>query len=97
MPGRDHLDSIKALLYSSPQAFEEKLFSEKDLVEASLQMRSTGRVRRQLTLDRDDANNLLTMTPYMWHASKESRQNLQDMDQLQTTVDVNLATYEKRA
>jgi 23S rRNA (guanine745-N1)-methyltransferase len=93
-PGRDHLKSIKALIYDNPKPFTEQLCVESDLQQAGLALKAVERVRYEVHLHGEDASNLLSMTPYLWRADKNLQISLQAMDEVHTTVDVLVAVYQ---
>jgi 23S rRNA (guanine745-N1)-methyltransferase len=96
-PGRDHLSSIKALIYDNPQPFpsDKGVVSEADQKHCGLALVDGMQVVTELVLEGQDAQNLLTMTPYFWRASKEVQQQIASLPQLRTTVDITVTRYQR--
>ena len=96
-PGRDHLGSIKALVYATPQAFQERgVIADDDLSRFRLDVQAAVRVKEDLVLEGQDAQNLLQMTPYFWKASKDVQGRVAGLQQLRTTVDIIMTRYQRQ-
>lgn len=97
-PGKDHLGSIKALIYAKPQPFEEKgVLTDDDLGRFRLDVQDAVHVKEDVVLEGQDAENLLQMTPFYWKASKQVQDRVASMAQLRTAVHIVVTRYQKQS
>jgi 23S rRNA (guanine745-N1)-methyltransferase len=90
-PGPRHLDTLRALVYEEPVAHETK--DPLRQVEA-FRRSSSERLSYALTVPSAEvATQLLTMTPYRWHAGRDIQSRLDALGGLDTQVDVFVSTY----
>ena len=94
-PGERHLIELKRLLYKQPRLFSEDSVSGADLLSAGFQQAQTIRVRRELTLTQSEAADLLGMTPFFWHAPKDTPKQMTIETGFRTTVDILLAAFRR--
>jgi 23S rRNA (guanine745-N1)-methyltransferase len=90
--GPDHLLSLRELIYDHvrPQPFAPvaKLASHFRLV-------SEERIRFTLDLQGESIQQLLGMTPHVWHTSPERQETLKKLSVLTTEIDVSVTIFSK--
>lgn len=82
-PGREHLFSLKSILYDSPYENDER---GPEL--PSFQVLETRRVTHTITIESNErVLDLLAMTPYFWRTPEAGINRLRAVDTLKTTID----------
>lgn len=95
-PGPDHLDGLKAKLFSEPEPHPERGPFDGDDATTRLSRAGSQRLRFDLELaDADAVADLLNMTPYAWYVSPEVRQSVVSEASLSTTIDFLVSSYER--
>jgi 23S rRNA (guanine745-N1)-methyltransferase len=95
-PGPGHLSALRSLVYDAPRRHQVK----DPLRDAQRWFRSLehDRVRFQMQLSSTEAAiQLLTMTPYRWHAPRDINARLAQLGGLETDVDVLVSRYRRIA
>lgn len=94
-PGPDHLDALRVILYTSvkPHPKTPTLMLGDTLFGPA----ETTRVRYPIVIDTpEQIMNLLAMTPFGWHASRDARAYLEALPKLEVTVDVYVSVFRPR-
>jgi len=94
-PGPDHLDALRAIIYShvQPHSPTPALMAEDTLFEQS----GSTRVRYPIVVDSSaQIMNLLAMTPYYWNISRETRARVEALTRLALTVDAYVNVFRPR-
>ena len=94
-PGPDHLDALRALLYSSvvPHPPAPAVLAD----DARFELSSSSRVRYQVMIDSAaQVMNLLAMTPYYWNISLETKARVEAWVRLDLTVDASINVFRPR-
>jgi 23S rRNA (guanine745-N1)-methyltransferase len=94
-PGPDHLDGLRAVIYSDvqPHPSMPALMAEDTLFEQS----GSTRVRYPIVVDSSaQIMNLLAMTPYYWNISRETRARVEALTRLELTVDAYVSVFRPR-
>ena len=94
-PGPDHLDALRAVLYSDvqPHPSTPALMEGDTLFEAP----AATRVRYSIVVDSAaQIMNLLAMTPYYWNISRETRARVEALTRLELTVDAYVSVFRPR-
>lgn len=89
--GSKHLLGLKQAIYEKVQENEERADLPNNMCEV---------VRERLTYNitvegSESLKNLFAMTPYYWRTSPEDFGKLDDIDELNTTIDIIFAVYKK--
>lgn len=84
-----HLIEIKHLIYD-----EIKIKSDKYLRLGFKETESYDFVKKVAITNREDALNLLKMTPHYYHIKKEKRGILDTLQDLEITIDIKITVYE---
>lgn len=93
-PGRDHLDGLKARLFSDPQHHPDTGPFDRPGATTRLHLEDTRRVTYVLELGQPGAiADLLGMTPYAWYVAGETRAEVAASGRLSTTVDFRISSY----
>ena len=95
-PGRGHLLELKQLLYAEPMLSNEAAKPQADLQQAGLEHVQSARVEKQLALPRDEAIDLLAMTPYCWHAPVDIAERLSKEAYFTISLEILLTAYQTR-
>jgi len=91
-PGPDHLDALRALLYTDvqPHPATPALMAGDTLFAAP----ESTRVRYSVVVDSPaQIMNLLAMTPYYWNISRETRARVEALSRLELTVDAYVNVF----
>lgn len=91
-PGPDHLDALRIIIYSSvkPHPHTPALMTGDTLFAHT----SATRVRDTIALESQaQIMNLLAMTPYYWHISRETKAAIEDLKRLELTVDAYVNVF----
>lgn len=89
--GTKHLDGLKKILYSDVYDNEEK-FPSYD----GFELTGVENLKYDATISGyDTIYNLFTMTPYYHRTSLEDKEKLKNVNELNTTIEVNFAIYKK--
>ena len=91
-PGPDHLDALRAIIYSSVKPHPETpaLMAEDTLFEQT----TSTRVRYPILVDSTaQIVNLLAMTPYYWNINRATRTRIEALSRLEITVDVYVTVF----
>ncbi|MGM0907193.1 MAG: putative RNA methyltransferase [Pseudomonadota bacterium] len=84
-PTGDHLNELKAIIYSELKSKNETL----PITDSDFELASEQRVIFQFELNNNDAvRNLLTMTPHLYRSSAEGRGRIEALSLLELTADV---------
>lgn len=90
-PGTYHLYELKEVLYEKARKNEDK--SDNILNFKSIHHEE---VKYKIELNNnEDIKNLISMTPYYWSIKDEVRDNLDKIDNVNTTLHFNIDIYEK--
>ena len=89
--GIDHLDGLKGILYDQVYQNEEKIleYDGFNLVRCD-NLKYTVKI-----VGKETIYNLFTMTPYYHRTSLNDKKKLEDVDEIDTTIEVNFAIYKK--
>lgn len=89
--GEDHLDRLKASLYSNVTKNQPRADLPTDM-----KLIDRTRVKYEITLgNREDILSLFSMTPYYYRTDKNGREKLSGLDNITTTVDFDIFVYRK--
>jgi len=94
-PGPDHLDALRAVLYTTvePHPSTPALMADDTLFLPS----GSTRVRYAIVVDSPaQIMNLLSMTPYYWNISRETRARVEALSRLELTVDAYVNVFRPR-
>lgn len=94
-PGPDHLDGLRGLLYTSvmPHPDTPAMMAGDTLFERT----GSTRVRYPVVVkSAAQVMNLLTMTPYFWNISRETKAKIEGVSRLALTVDANVTVFRPR-
>jgi 23S rRNA (guanine745-N1)-methyltransferase len=94
-PGPDHLDGLRGLIYTSvmPHPGVPALMAGDTLFERTI----STRVRYPVVANSAaQIMNLLTMTPYFWNISKETKARIEALSRLDFTVDAYVSVFRPR-
>jgi 23S rRNA (guanine745-N1)-methyltransferase len=94
-PGPDHLDGLRGLLYATvmPHPDTPALMAGDTLFERT----ASTRVRYPVVVtSAAQVMNLLTMTPYFWNISRETKARIEAVSRLALTVDANVTVFRPR-
>lgn len=90
-PGTEHLYELKEVLYQKARKHEEK-----DTLIQGFCFIDHYEVKYNIDIeDNEDITNLISMTPYYWSITNETRNNLDQIAFLKTTLHFNIDVYEK--
>jgi 23S rRNA (guanine745-N1)-methyltransferase len=88
-PGPGHLDGLTQWLYNDPRPHAPKQHTERGGEHGATEVE---RVQFELSLEPQDAVDLLQMTPYWWSATPEQQQRCAQQP-LVTTVDIMVSLH----
>ena len=91
-PGPDHLDALRAIIYSSVKPHPETpaLMAGDTLFEQT----TSTRVRYPILVDSTaQIVNLLAMTPYYWNINRATRTRIEALSRLELTVDAFVTVF----
>ena len=89
--GVEHLNGLKAVLYDEPYPNEEKFLNYENF-----ELERVENLKYEAKIDGNDViKALFTMTPYYHRTNLHDKQKLDEIDTLNTTVEVNFAIYKK--
>lgn len=92
-PGEQHLIELRELIYDQVR---QSGFDPGKLLGNDFQHCSTETVQYQFCLpDQQQIQQLLAMTPHGWRINQNARERLSQLEQLELTLDVNLALFER--
>ena len=92
-PGEQHLIELRELIYDEVR---HSGFEPAKLLGDTFQHCDTETVRYRFCLpDQQQIQQLLAMTPHGWRINQAARDRLQQLDQLELTLDVQLARFER--
>ena len=94
-PGPDHLDGLRGLIYTSvmPHPDTPALMAGDTLFERT----ASTRVRYPVVVaSAAQVMNLLTMTPYYWNISRETKARIEAVSRLALTVDAYVSVFRPR-
>ena len=90
--GREHLIGLKRCLYDN--VYENEARSD---MPCHMELIEERQVVYDISLrSSEDINDLFLMTPYYWRTSIEDKKKLEDVEALDTRVDIKIATYKKK-
>lgn len=90
IPGENHLIEMKELIYDTPYKNDEKPPKAE-----KLQLVSTTKVGEKVRINRDDLIELFSMTPYFYRTSEENKNRLNQIKELDLTVEFVILEYRK--
>lgn len=90
-PGPDHLQQLKALIYSDVREHEDNEHPLKDFVQVK-----ESRLSYEMDLTPEAATALLQMTPFAWRASELVWQQLASVSRLSCVADFRLRLWQRR-
>jgi 23S rRNA (guanine745-N1)-methyltransferase len=93
-PGEEHLTGLTAHIYDQHQPHAGNFKALDDHPAFALQEQIE--IKATITVNGADIFDLLTMTPYYWHASAEQQSKLSALDQLTTPIHFYLRIYQKK-
>jgi len=88
-PGPQHLAELKALCYETPKPHEPEAIPE------GFNRIDQQQIAYALHLKGEEIGHLLRMTPYYWHLSQQTQQQILALDALRARTDFILTTYQK--
>lgn len=91
-PGEHHLSTLAAHIYEQamPHQGNYQILAET----AAFSLIAEIEVKQEIAVQKGDVLNLLTMTPYYWHASETQQAALGQLESLVTTVHFYLKIYQ---
>ncbi len=90
--GREHLMGLKRLIYDN--VYENEARADMPIDMEFLEER---RCLYNISLSsNEDINDLFSMTPYYWRTSPDDKRKLDDVESLDTAVDIRIALYRKK-
>jgi 23S rRNA (guanine745-N1)-methyltransferase len=90
-PAGQHLIELKRLVYREPRNHDDDIMQFDELSHVG---RET--INFDIRLGEGETFDLLSMTPYYWHASKETQQMIQNISSFQSPASFNIDLYQKR-
>lgn len=93
--GENHLIELRRLIYPSLKDYQQNPYPQ--ATEASFSWHKQSHVSYKQTLDKSALTNLLLMTPHIHKASREKKQALENLSELNITVDVNYRVLTKNS
>lgn len=91
LPGIHHLIEMRELIYKKVILNEDARY---DTDEGGLIYQSTIDVTYQIKLTNEELLSLVKMTPHYWHTSKEDKAALDDVTELDVTIDMKILIYQ---
>ena len=89
--GIDHLDGLKAVLYDDVYKNEEKFLNYD-----GFQLICQDNLKYKTKIQGNKAiHNLFTMTPYYHRTTLDDKKKLENVDEIDTTIEVNFLVYKK--
>ncbi|PCJ21636.1 MAG: 23S rRNA (guanine(745)-N(1))-methyltransferase [Gammaproteobacteria bacterium] len=90
-PGESHLSEMAAHIYDqvTPHQGNYQILAGVEAFELVEELE----VKQEITVAGGDVLNLLTMTPYYWHATEAQKESLSKLERLVTTVHFCLKVY----
>jgi 23S rRNA (guanine745-N1)-methyltransferase len=85
VPGENHLCELRAMVYRQAQLHKPAVLPKGFTV-----LEESRVTFKTALLDTDDRVNLLAMTPMLWSASEQSKENWSNAQPIAVTVDVNI-------
>lgn len=93
-PGPDHLKELREIIY--PEVSKTKQSASAQMELTGFSPIGTERLQFKTTLtNNEQINHLLIMTPHFYRASKEGREAVGKLDELDITVDVIFRVFKK--
>jgi 23S rRNA (guanine745-N1)-methyltransferase len=94
-PGPDHLDALRALLYTTVEPHPRRPSSMEG--DTLFELSASARVREPVAIDSAaQILNLLAMTPYYWNISRETRARVEALERLEVILDAVVNVYRPR-
>lgn len=90
-PAGNHLLELKKLIYIEPRPHDEEVTSFK-----SLQHDQRDIVDFEIQLSEGEPYDLLSMTPYYWHASEEAQTHVKSLKSLRSPASFSIDIYRKK-
>lgn len=90
IPGRNHLFEMKEIIYNQPYKNDEQAPSC-----AELKLISESKVSDRVRISREDLKELFSMTPYYYRTSEADRKKLDNVDEIDLTVEFVILEYRK--
>ena len=87
-PGKSHLWQMKKALYDVPYENDEK-----PDVSADFKLVCSERLKSEITLAKNDIENLFKMTPYFYRTPKQAQERLLLLDELKTETEFIVNIY----
>jgi 23S rRNA (guanine745-N1)-methyltransferase len=88
-PGEEHLYELKEVLYEKARKHDNK-----EMVAAGFRFLENREIKYRIHIDiQEDIRNLISMTPYYWSISEETRRNMNEIKALTTTLHFNIDVY----
>lgn len=91
IPGKDHLFEIKEKVYDVPYKNDEKAPEPENLM-----LLSKERVKEKKKLSGETVRTLFSMTPYYYRTSKENKERLCFIENMDVTLDFLILEYGKK-
>ncbi|MBE9560758.1 MAG: methyltransferase domain-containing protein [Proteobacteria bacterium] len=93
-PGPDHLKELREIIYPEVSKTKQSALAQMELADFSPE--GTERLQFKTTVtNSEQINHLLMMTPHFYRASKEGREAVGKLDELDITVDVIFRVFKK--
>lgn len=93
-PGPDHLKELREIIY--PEVSKTKQSASAQMELTGFSPEGTERLQFKTTVtNNEQINHLLIMTPHFYRASKEGREAVGKLDELDITVDVIFRVFKK--
>lgn len=91
-PGPDHLDELRAMIYSSLRPHPKTPTPLSG--DTRFELRSTARVNYSIVIESSaQIRNLLAMTPFYWHITPEGKARVEALERLEVLVDVYVNVF----
>lgn len=91
VPGENHLFGLKKVLYDSPYKNDEALPESREL-----KLIEKHKVISSIVLtDKNDIQELFSMTPYYYHTSDKDKAKLENIQGLETEIEFVIGEYER--
>lgn len=91
VPAKNHLIEMKELVYDTPYQNDEQPPKANYLT-----LVSTARVKDVVKINNEDLKTLFSMTPYFYRTSNEDKAKLDNVDEIDLTVEFLILEYRKK-
>jgi 23S rRNA (guanine745-N1)-methyltransferase len=91
IPGENHLYELKEIVYDKPYKNDEQPPKSE-----SLCLVAKEKVSQKVNLNGEDLKTLFSMTPYFYRTSEENKARLNNVDNIDLTVEFTILQYRRK-